>query len=320
MAKPNKKQGAAGHAAHKAPGPPRPPPRNFPKENKDMPENKPSSESKENSSARPEPGSASGQDKGKGTAATPVTEKPVPQKRELSRYVVSVDKAGGTLVKLEKLDDQTGKTQELSRDEYAAAFASAAYPSPAAMINAGYASPLLARQMMGPLTTERKQAMDMNSLSFTQGAADAAAALAAYGLGPDQFGGFADSYGGYADAAGGYSDAFGGYSDATGGYYDAAGGYSDAYGGYSDVAGGYTDAYGGYSDTAGGYSDAYGGYTDATGGYSDPYGGYSDAAGGYTDALGGYTDPAGGYTDAAGNYTDPASAAYIAGAMSQMPY
>jgi hypothetical protein len=227
---------------------------------------------------------------------TPVTEKPVPQKVDLARYILSVDNADGTIVKMEKLDEKTGEPRELDRDEYAAAFAFAGYPLPLKKIP----------------STEREQAMNMNSLAYNQGAADAAASLAAYGIVPDQFGGYSDSFGGHTDATGGYSDAFGGYSDAVGGYYDATGGY--------------TDAYGGYSDAAGGYSDAYGGYSDATGGYTDAYGGYTDAAGGYTDVLGGYLDPDGGYTDATGNYTDPATVAYALGtadaasALGQMPY
>jgi hypothetical protein len=297
MAKPNKKHGGADRPQDsttrnkQTADQPTAPPQPLPKEIKVMAEEKPSEKSNQNTPTQPPPGVASGELSGKDkTEGIPVTEKPVPQKRELSRYVLSVDKAGGTVVKIEKMDDQTGKTEELSRDEYAAAFASAAYPSPLPRIS-----------LSG---TEKKQEMNINSLSFNQGAADAAAAL--YGVVPDQFGGFSDMLGGYTDATGGYSDAFGGYSDATGGYYDAAGGYSDAFGGYSDTAGGYTDAYGGYSDAAGGYSDIYGGYADAFGGYSDAYGGY--------------TDPAGGYTDAAGNYVDPASVAYVHGALSQMPY
>lgn len=257
-----------------------------------MAKNKPSVNAKGDATKGKASGAASGgtSDQGEGKG-TPATEDPVPQQRDLARYVLSFDKTGGTIVKMEKIDEETGETKELGREDYAAAFASARAASPGATIAGGYASPVLALPMVAPQTTEGKQAMNMNELSYNQGAADAVAALAGYGV-PDQFGGVADAYGGYSDAAGGYSDAFGGYADASGGYYDAAGGYSDPYGGYSDAAGGYTDALGGYTDASGGYFDVYGGYTD----------------------------PAGGYTDVTGNYMDPASVAYTHGVLSQMPY
>jgi hypothetical protein len=53
-----------------------------------------------------------------------VTEKPVPTRSKTSQYVVSVDDATGFVVKIEKLDDETGQRREFTQDEYMAAYAS----------------------------------------------------------------------------------------------------------------------------------------------------------------------------------------------------
>ena len=66
----------------------------------------------------------------------PVTEKPVPTQMKISQFVVSVDDSTGAIVKIERLDEQTGLRTELTQQEYAAGYALASY--------AGYLTPYLA--------------------------------------------------------------------------------------------------------------------------------------------------------------------------------
>jgi hypothetical protein len=81
------------------------------------------------------------EEKRENTASTgdtpPVTEKPVPTQRKISRYVASVDEATGCVVKIEKLDEKTGEPKALSQEECAAAYAYANYAAP---YYAGYAA------------------------------------------------------------------------------------------------------------------------------------------------------------------------------------
>jgi hypothetical protein len=65
-----------------------------------------------------------------GGTEPPVTEKPVATRRKISQYVVSVDGATGSIVKIEKLDEQTGKPKEFTQAEYAAAYSFASYAAP----------------------------------------------------------------------------------------------------------------------------------------------------------------------------------------------
>jgi hypothetical protein len=65
-----------------------------------------------------------------GTADVPVTEKPVPAKRSITRYTVSVDDATGHIVKIEKLDEKTNQSRELTQSEYAAAYSFASSAAP----------------------------------------------------------------------------------------------------------------------------------------------------------------------------------------------
>jgi hypothetical protein len=60
----------------------------------------------------------------------PVTEKPVATRRKISQYVVSVDDATGSIVKIEKLDERTGERRELTPEEAAAACCAASYGAP----------------------------------------------------------------------------------------------------------------------------------------------------------------------------------------------
>jgi hypothetical protein len=84
----------------------------------------------------------------------PVTEKPVPTRRpaasrsatprsatsrKISQYVVSVDDATGGIVKIEKLDEQTGESREFTAEEYTAAYS---FASCAAPYYAAYAASL----------------------------------------------------------------------------------------------------------------------------------------------------------------------------------
>ena len=61
---------------------------------------------------------------------TPVTEKPVAIRRKISQYVVSVDDATGAIVRIETLDEKTGKPREFTQEEYAAAYGFASYVAP----------------------------------------------------------------------------------------------------------------------------------------------------------------------------------------------
>ena len=65
-----------------------------------------------------------------GGEVPPVTEKPVATRRKISQYVVSVDEATGSIVKIEKMNEQTGKPRELTQEEYAAAYGFASYAAP----------------------------------------------------------------------------------------------------------------------------------------------------------------------------------------------
>jgi hypothetical protein len=65
-----------------------------------------------------------------GGTEPPVTEKPVATRRKISQYVVSVDEVTGSIVKIEKLDEQTGKPKEFTRAEYTAAYSFASYAAP----------------------------------------------------------------------------------------------------------------------------------------------------------------------------------------------
>jgi hypothetical protein len=60
----------------------------------------------------------------------PVTEKPIATRRKISQYVVSVDDVTGSIVKIEKLDEQTGERKELTQEEAAAACCFASYGAP----------------------------------------------------------------------------------------------------------------------------------------------------------------------------------------------
>jgi hypothetical protein len=48
----------------------------------------------------------------------PVTEKPVPPRAGITQYVVSVDDATGSILKVEKLDSKTGARRALSSGEF----------------------------------------------------------------------------------------------------------------------------------------------------------------------------------------------------------
>jgi len=65
-----------------------------------------------------------------GGSAPPVTEKPVATRRKISQYVVSVDDATGSIIKIEKIDEQTGKPREFTQEEYAVAYGFASYVAP----------------------------------------------------------------------------------------------------------------------------------------------------------------------------------------------
>ena len=58
------------------------------------------------------------------------TETPVPTRRKVSRYIISVEDATGTIIKMERIDEKSGKAQELTKEEYAAAYSAASYSSP----------------------------------------------------------------------------------------------------------------------------------------------------------------------------------------------
>jgi hypothetical protein len=62
----------------------------------------------------------------------PVTEKAVPStpKKKTSQYVVTVDNETGLAVKIEKLEGDTGKRKELSKEEYAGLSAYAGLADP----------------------------------------------------------------------------------------------------------------------------------------------------------------------------------------------
>jgi hypothetical protein len=64
------------------------------------------------------------------TSGAPPTEKPVATTRQLSEYVISVDEATGLVVKIEKLDGETSNRDELTQQEYAAAYSYACYTAP----------------------------------------------------------------------------------------------------------------------------------------------------------------------------------------------
>jgi hypothetical protein len=61
---------------------------------------------------------------------TPVTEKPVPltPPPKTSQYLVTVDNFTGAPTKIERVNDQTGDKQELSRGEYASLAATVGHP------------------------------------------------------------------------------------------------------------------------------------------------------------------------------------------------
>jgi len=54
-------------------------------------------------------------------ASLPPTEKPVPQAKKITEYVVSIDDATGAVVKIEQVDPKTGQRRELTQEQYAGA-------------------------------------------------------------------------------------------------------------------------------------------------------------------------------------------------------
>jgi len=58
-----------------------------------------------------------------------VTERPVATQRRISQYVLSVEDATGAIAKIEKLDER-GQRNELTQEEYAAAYSFAGYIAP----------------------------------------------------------------------------------------------------------------------------------------------------------------------------------------------
>jgi len=71
-----------------------------------------------------------------GEQGPPVTEKPVATRRPISHYVVSVDDTTGSIVKIEKLDEQTGERKRLTQADYVAAYGRAASAAPPYAANA----------------------------------------------------------------------------------------------------------------------------------------------------------------------------------------
>jgi hypothetical protein len=109
------------------------------------------------------PSTGSGGTSPAGGGKPPVTEKPVATRRKISQYVVSVDDATGSIVKIEKMDEQTGTPREFTQEEYAAAYGFASYAAP---YYAAYAAALY-----NPLSSPAVQA-------YVKGIADYFKALA----------------------------------------------------------------------------------------------------------------------------------------------
>ncbi|HSF33877.1 MAG TPA: hypothetical protein VLK82_25900 [Candidatus Tectomicrobia bacterium] len=104
--------------------------------------------------AEEQPPNTSSENSPSASEKVPVTEKPVPSRRpatprsapsrgaisrKISQYVVSVDDATGSIVKIEKLDEKTGKSREFTQQEYTAAYS---FASCAAPYYAAYAASL----------------------------------------------------------------------------------------------------------------------------------------------------------------------------------
>jgi hypothetical protein len=90
----------------------------------------------------------------------PATERPVPLKRKIAEYVLSVDEETGVIVTIEKLDPGTGTRTELTQEEYAAAYSYAFYAGP---YYAGYAAALF-----DPLSTPAAQAYLKNIAKYAK--------------------------------------------------------------------------------------------------------------------------------------------------------
>jgi hypothetical protein len=109
------------------------------------------------------PSTGSGSTSPAGGEQPPVTEKPVATRRKISQYIVSVNDATGSIVKIEKMDEQTGKPREFTQEEYAVAYGFASYAAP---YYAAYAASLY-----NPLSSPAVQA-------YVKGIADYLKALA----------------------------------------------------------------------------------------------------------------------------------------------
>jgi hypothetical protein len=98
--------------------------------------------------------------KAKEQSQVPATERPVPLKRKIAEYVVSVDEETGVIVTIEKLDPGTNTRTELTQEEYAAAYSYAFYAGP---YYAGYAAALF-----DPLSTPAAQAYLKNIAKYAK--------------------------------------------------------------------------------------------------------------------------------------------------------
>lgn len=101
-----------------------------------------------------------------GESQPSATEKPVVTRRHIAQYVVSVDDATGTIVKIEKVDGQTGQPKEFTPEEYAAAYSFASYAGYGAPYGAQYAAPLYA-PLSNPTVQAYLKAMSDYLKAFT---------------------------------------------------------------------------------------------------------------------------------------------------------